>query len=388
MCRSDGLLRNPVLQQSSPLLSPMKELCSILAALERPAARPAALATLCRVHGSSYRRPGARLLLGGDGARTGSISGGCLEDDVILRARAVAGGGPAEAVTYDTTDENDLVWGVGLGCHGVVDLVVEPLGGGDPDWAACLRGALARRQDAALAVVFQAEATAALGTRAALTADGREWAVTGAERAALADGLRGVLANQASHQARIETLPGRPWVFFEYAPRPAPLLILGAGDDAQPLCRMAAELGFAVTVIDPRPAYASKERFPAAETVLVAAPGVLARRGPADGRAAAVVMTHHYVHDGPFLRWLLERPPAYIGLLGPKQRAEKILADLAAGGLEITPVARARLHAPVGLDLGAQTPETVALAILAEVQAVLAGRDARPLRDRTRPIHD
>ena len=171
---------------------------------------------------------GARPLLGGDGARTGSISGGCLEDDVILRARAVAGGGPAEAVIYDAADENDLVWGVGLGCHGAVDLVVEPLGGGDPNGSACLRGA-ARRQDAALAVVFQAEATAALGTRAALTADGREWAVTRAERAALADGLRGVLANQASDQARIETLPGRPWVFFEYAPRPAPLLILGAG---------------------------------------------------------------------------------------------------------------------------------------------------------------
>ena len=105
---------------------------------------------------------------------------------------------------------------------------------------------------------------------------------------------------------------------------------------------MAAELGFAVTVIDPRPAYATKERFPAAETVLVAAPGVLARRGPADGRAAAVVMTHHYVHDGPFLRWLLERPPAYIGLLG-QAAGGKTLTDLAAGGLEITPVARARL---------------------------------------------
>ncbi len=366
----------------------MKELCSILAALERPAARPVALATLCRVHGSSYRRPGARLLLGGDGTRTGSISGGCLEDDVVLRARAVAAGGPAQAVTYDTTEENDLVWGVGLGCHGVVDLVIEPLAEGDHGWASCVRGAFARKQDTALAVAFQADSAATLGTRATLTGDGHEWVATGADRVALTAGLREALANQTSHVARLETLAGRPWIFFEYAPRPVPLLILGAGDDAQPLCRMAAELGFAVTVVDPRPAYATKERFPAATIVLVATPDALAALGPPDGRAAAIVMTHHYLHDGPFLRWLLAQPPAYLGLLGPRQRADKILADLAAGGLELTPAMRDRLHAPVGLDLGARTPEAVALAILAEVQAVLAGRDARPLRHRTRPIHD
>jgi len=365
----------------------MKELRSIFAALERPAVGPAALATLCRVQGSSYRRPGARLLLGGDGGRTGSISGGCLEDDVLLRARTVAAGGPAQAVTYDTTEENDLVWGVGLGCHGVVDLVVEPLGAREPGWAGCVCGAFARQQDAALAVAFQADSPAALGTRAALTGDGREWAVDGDEGAALAAGLREALTNQTSRLARRDDLPGRPWIFFEYAPRPVSLLILGAGDDAQPLCRMAVELGFAVTVVDPRPAYATMERFPAADHVVVAAPAALAASGPADGRAVAVVMTHHYVHDVPLLRWLLPQPLPYLGLLGPRKRAEKIFADLAADGFEITPAMRTRLHAPVGLDLGAQTPEAVALAILAEVQTVLAGRNARPLRERSGPIH-
>jgi xanthine/CO dehydrogenase XdhC/CoxF family maturation factor len=365
----------------------MKELCSILAALGRPAAGPAALATLCAVRGSSYRRPGARMLVEVEGGRTGSISGGCLEDDMVLRARTVAAVGVAQAVTYDTTEENDLWWGVGLGCHGVVDLVIEPLVAGGTGWADCVRGAFARGQDAAIAVAFQADSAAGLGTRAALTGDGREWSAVGDNHSALAAGLREALASRTSHCARLETLPGRPWVFFEYAPRPVPLLIVGAGDDARPLCRMAAELGFAVTVVDPRPAYATEARFPTAETVRVATPEAFAALGPPDCRAAAVVMTHHYIHDGPFLRSLLPQPLAYLGLLGPRQRAEKILADLAADGLEITPAMRDRLHAPVGLDLGAQTPETVALAILAEVQAVLAGRNARPLRERSGPIH-
>jgi xanthine/CO dehydrogenase XdhC/CoxF family maturation factor len=250
-----------------------------------------------------------------------------------------------------------------------------------------VHGAFSRGQDAALAVAFQADKAAGLGTRAALAGDGRGWSAADGDQAALAEGLRGALANRTSHYAQLETLAGRPWVFFEYAPRPVPLLIVGAGDDARPLCRMAAELGFAVTVVDPRPAYATEARFPAAATVLVATPEVFAALGPPDGRTAAVVMTHHYIHDGPFLGSLLPQPLAYLGLLGPRQRAEKILGDLAAGGLEVTPAMRDRLHAPVGLDLGAQTPESVALAILAEVQAVLAGRNARPLRERSGPIH-
>jgi xanthine dehydrogenase accessory factor len=104
--------------------------------------------------------------------------------------------------------------------------------------------------------------------------------------------------------------------------------------------------------------------------------------------ALAVVMTHHYVHDVPILRDLLDRPLAYVGLLGPRKRAEKILGDLGESGTKVPPEQRARLHAPVGLDLGADTPEQVALSIIAEIQAVLSGRNARPLRERTRPIHE
>jgi xanthine/CO dehydrogenase XdhC/CoxF family maturation factor len=164
-------------------------------------------------------------------------------------------------------------------------------------------------------------------------------------------------------------------------------VIFGAGDDAQPLVRFAMALGWQVTVVDPRPALASRERFPEADATINARPEEVPARVALGIDSLAVIMTHHYRHDLPLLRELLPHPLAYLGLLGPRKRAERILSDLAADGFAVTPEMRARLHAPVGLDLGANNAEEVALAILAEMLAVLAGRDAHPLRERNQPIH-
>lgn len=329
----------------------MKELFEILDLLHGAPAVPSALATLVRVDGSSYRRPGARLLLAADGRRAGSISGGCLEDDVAAHAAVVLAGGAAQTVTYDTTTENDQVWGVGLGCHGVVHVLVEglpPL----PAWARVLRENLRRRVPTELAVVW-GETAAARGTY-----------------------LAGALPD----------LPAAA-VFRQLVAPPPALVIFGAGNDARPLVRFAKELGWHVTVVDPRPAMAAAARFPEADAVVVARPEEAPTRVAPAPDALVVIMTHHYAHDLPLLRLLLARPLAYLGLLGPRARSERILQELNAGGLPVTAEMRARLHAPVGLDLGADTPEAVALSILAEMQAVLGGRDARPLRQRTAPIH-
>ncbi len=335
----------------APSWPAMKELQAILQALLSPAAGAAVLATLATVEGSSYRRPGARLLLTTDGRRLGSMSGGCLEEDILVRARNVLVSGTTETVIYDTTSENDLVWGVGLGCHGVVRVVIEKLPP-RPLWAVALAENFATRRPTLLAVGHTAPDPAHLGTRL------------------------------ASGPADTET-----GTFFDRIRPPTTLAIFGAGDDAQPLARLADELGWQVTVADPRAAFATAERFPVAQTLAVAPSGDLVGRVALDADTLAVVMTHHYVHDVPLLRALLPRALAYLGLLGPKKRAERILADLARDGLTITAEMRARLYAPVGLDLGADSPEQVALAIVAEMQAVLAHRDARPLRERTRPIH-
>ncbi len=356
----------------------MKELQAIVRALTDPAAPESVLATLATVEGSSYRRPGARLLLFRDGRRLGSISGGCLEEDVLVRARAVLASGQPETVVYDTTSENDLVWGVGLGCHGIVRVVLEKLPP-RPAWALALAENFAARRPTQLAITHRTgpaelvnpalanHARPVLGTR--LVADS-------APNSKLTP----------SHAAALPASTSA--VFLETVRPPTSLIVYGAGDDAQPLAQLAHALGWLVTIADPRAAMATPERFPSAAALVVApAHELVARTAPA-ADTLAVVMTHHYVHDVPLLRDLLARPLAYLGLLGPKKRAEKILTDLAHDGLAITPELRARLHAPVGLDLGADSPEQVALSILAEMQAVLARRDARPLRDRTRPIHE
>ncbi len=336
----------------------MKELRAIVDALALDPAGPAVLATLVAVEGSSYRRPGARLLFRPDGGAIGNISGGCLEEDVLGRAVRVARSGTAELVTYDTTSENDLVWGVGLGCHGVVRVLLEPVPE-RPEWVNAARRAFCERRVCTLATTYAAE-----------TAEVR----------------LGTSLIESELRSSALSLTGKS-VFLQTVLPPVRLVLFGAGDDARPLARMASELGWDVVVADPRPAMATPTRFSTAQEVHCGPADSLAARCRLDARSVAVVMTHHYIHDVPILHALLPSPVPYIGLLGPRKRGERILHDLAAAGAVFPEAQPARLHAPVGLDLGADGAEQVALSILAEIQAVLAGRDATPLRERTLPIH-
>ncbi len=331
----------------------MKELPAIVNALLASDASTSVLATLVTVEGSSYRRPGARLLVCADGLRVGSISGGCLEEDVIARATKVRATGEPDSVVYDTTSENDVVWGVGLGCHGVVRVLLERIQP-HPPWAEALAKNFRARRPTALAVTHGGRERKEWGTRLAAPGD----------------------------------CPDPAALFLNEVSPPTALIVFGAGDDAQPLARLAKELGWTITIADPRAAFATSTRFPQADALIVGPADSLVKRVNPDPDSVAVVMTHHYVHDVPILRDLLTRPLAYTGLLGPRKRAEKILDDLAAAGVAVSPELRARLHAPVGLDLGADSPEQVALSIVAEIQATLARRNAQPLRNRTRPIHD
>lgn len=342
----------------------MTELAALLTHLTDPQRGPAVLATLVAVAGSSYRRPGARLLVTATGQRLGSISGGCLEEDVVLRARAVAATSQPELVTYDTSSENDLVWGVGLGCHGIVHVLLEPIPSPAPAWVHTLAARLAARLPTPLTVTWRStDHHQLLGTQLASSEPTSEQA----------------LASPSSPTSAV----------FSETITPAPsLIIFGAGDDAQPLAQLAHTLSWHVTIADPRATFATAARFPTADRLIVAPAHELVARVTPEPDACAVVMTHHHVHDVPILRDLLSYDFPYIGLLGPKKRAARILADLAREGFVPTPARLARFHAPVGLDLGADAPADVALSILAEIRAQRSGRDARPLRDRTRPIHD
>ncbi len=357
-----------------------------------PSSEVLAMATVVKVRGSAYRRPGARMLMLPDGRVAGMISGGCLENDARERCRKVMATGKPMLVTYDSTAPEDIVFGLGLGCNGIVQVLIEPVIAGDERGLLAFFGAcLARRQPGRIATVFQSD-TLALGTRMMRWPDG---SVTSnfndpAVSAALTRAFHETAARRAVLR-QIELPEERTaGVFLETVAPPVALTIFGAADDAIPVAHLAKSIGWHVTVIDARPAYATAERFPDVDAVHCLRPEALLASPhfvlPPD--SLVMIMTHSFTRDRELLRVLLPRAPRYVGLLGPKARTTRLLDELAEEGVVFPEENLARLHGPAGLDLGAETPEEIAVSIVGEMQAVLAGRGGGGLRDRTAPIHD
>jgi len=362
------------------------EVLSRLAELDA-AGRRAALATVVRIAGSAYRRPGAKFLVEETGDTLGSVSGGCLEADVREIARGVMAGGAPRLLHYDTGSGDDTVWGLGLGCEGQVEVFVQPASEGPlADLAPRLRELLAGEEALVLATVLDDDAPAPPPHPILLLPTGGE--AEGSLGTAELDRLAAETARArlASGRSGIETVGGRQ-VFFDVLRAPRHLLILGAGDDARPLAGYAADAGFRVTVADHRPALLAPGRFPAAIAAVRARPEEEAApeldrllTEPLAPRALAVVKTHSLARDREWLRRLLAAGLSYVGLLGPRGRTEALLAEL---GVEGDP----RVFGPVGLDLGADGPRQVALAIVAELLAFLNGREPRHLAERREAIH-
>jgi len=339
----------------------MSEIDDILEAAEDHRRRgvPCALATVVAVRGSSYRRPGARLLVPAEGAPIGLISGGCLEEEAARLARRAIELDAPVLVTIDHSAEGDELWGIGLGCRGVIDMLAEP-----PAMAA-------ETIDALLAARRHGRATYLLtgldGERRELTAAAE--ADTLGERAALA----------AAH--------GRPTVIgdsvLDPILPPLHLVICGAGPDAGPLAAAGARQGWRVDVVDPRRSFLRPERFPAAR-LLDAQPADAATATAAGEWSAVVIMSHDYLRDAAFLAGFLARGVSYLGVLGPRDRTERLIGELPDAP---SAADAAVLHAPAGLDIGADGSEQVATAIVAEILAVLHGRSGAPLRERPGPIH-
>jgi xanthine/CO dehydrogenase XdhC/CoxF family maturation factor len=379
----------------------MKELRAIVEAFEqaRSDGKACALATVVGVKGSAYRRPGALMLVTEDGQTIGAVSGGCLERDVILRARRVIERGEPTLATYDTTDDDDIEFGVGLGCRGVIRILIEPLPSASQrvptrsvgDHLALLVEMLVRREPGVLATVWRVEGqvAASVGSRLLLSSSGRLWDDIGDPEltAGIEADAQEVLQGGRSRSLVYRLAAGGAEVFLEVLSPPVPLVVFGGGRDVVPLVRLARELGWRVTVVDGRPVVASRARFPWADEVLLGRPEQVRQQVRLDGDTVAVVMTHNYLTDLRLLESLLPSPVRYLGLLGPKSRAERLVDELEQAGLRLTAAQRRRLYAPVGLDLGAETSEEIALAILAEIRAVLAGRAGGLLRDRQSPIH-
>lgn len=354
-----------------------------------------ALATVVRVVGSAYRGVGARLVVRADGSTLGLVSGGCLEGDLAARADEARTGGRATLVTYDTRSGDDLVWGLGLGCDGVVEVLLEPL---VPERARAvatlLREAATGDAPAVLLTLARTEAPA----RLLLRADGttrEEGAWPDALRDAALVEARALLADAEGVRGTARSFDDTLVAIEPVAPAPA-LLICGAGPDAAPLARLALSLGWEVTVVDhrePGPVHPSAgpgqvaARFPGAQVVRCADAVRLGDVASLGARTCAVVMSHHYERDLHYLHALLASDVRYVGLLGPRARAERLLAERRARLGARDDGWDSRLHAPVGLDLGGDGPEAVALAIAAEVMAAANDRAGGRLRDREGPIH-
>jgi xanthine/CO dehydrogenase XdhC/CoxF family maturation factor len=334
-----------------------------------------ALATVTRIQGSAYRRPGAKLLIEEDGAVLGGVSGGCLEEDVRQVGLKVLRSGESRVLHYETGDDESRVWGLGLGCDGQVDLVVQPI---SPEAAV---GAWAR-----VRALLDGDSPFALATIAEDGASGGVLAVGEQGRVvdrwtepAEVDPLEGAV--REALRARRTTLGnvGSRRVFAEVLSPPPRLIVCGAGDDASPLVALATSVGFRVFVVDHRRALLDPKRLPEAHQRILARADEDSVALPSDADTYAVVMTHSLRHDTAWVRRLIAAPVAYVGALGPRARTQRILAELGTTD--------ARVFGPVGLDIGADGPEQVALSVVAELLAVRSRREPRHLRERELAVH-
>ncbi|HZF17996.1 MAG TPA: XdhC family protein [Steroidobacteraceae bacterium] len=337
------------------------------------AAEPLVLATVVATEGSTYRKPGAQMLIAGDGSTMGLLSGGCLETDLGERARRVLMTSTAEIVTYDARTSNDPIWGLGLGCEGAMRILLTRL---DPE-------------SGYLPFAFVAEriATHAAGATAfVLETNDRRFPLghgwhSGMKAASPAEATIVARCEVRAIEGGFETLDVNAnglglEIFICALDLPARLLLLGAGADAAPVVEIASLLGWQVTIGDHRPAYLDPQRFAEGVRLIELNPRGPRIELPPGQFDAAVVMSHHLEADARYLRALAESAVPYIGLLGPAARRRRLLADL---GEDSTRLGN-RLYGPVGLDIGARTPETIAVAIIAEIQAFLAGRPGEPFR--------
>jgi len=362
----------------------VKELTELFEARRRAMQVPHAVATVLRVEGSSYRRPGARMLIDVHGRVAGSVSGGCLEKSVVAQGQAALSDGRARLLSFDTTDQDDLAFGTSLGCEGKIWIGLEVLPAGEP-WPleAVVRDVRRQRQPAALVTEIHGE------KENVQFHSGAVFAGSGVE-SALSSGKR--WRNEIAEVLRVRKtrfvgseMPGS--ALIEWLAPPLTLLLFGGGPDVPAMVKLARELGHEITVIDRRPDFALPEQFPGADHVMAAKPHQIAAKLRPDSRTAAVIMNHHYDTDRDVLAAILPLGLPYIAMLGPKRRTARILDELGAEGHDVSESALLTIHGPAGLDIGAETPEQIALAILAEIQATLAGRDGAQLRRRDAPIH-
>ena len=363
----------------------MNEIRQIIRAFElaRASGKRTALATVVHVEGSSYRRPGARMLVTDDGEITGAISGGCLEGDALRKAQLVIAQQKPKLITYDTRDDEDAFIGRQLGCAGVISVLFEPINTDNPlNAIECLKQVNPDRKDQLILTIFSMEPYAEQPGTCLWMQDKKKWG-------RLPDGFSTIdqdieLTFQNRSSQFIQYKNGFT-IFFECIPPTISLVLVGAGNDVHSMSVFADVLGWEIHVLDGRSTHALQDRFPTACQVLVGKPEQLIDKVHIDERTAFVLMTHNYQYDLSMLRLLITKNINYIGVLGPVKKLQKMLDEI---GSEMSVEKRNSIYGPTGLNIGAETPEEIALSIIAEIQAVMNGKASGNLRNCATEIHD
>lgn len=344
-----------------------------------------ALATVVRVEGSSYRQPGARMLVTEDGILTGAISGGCLEGDALRKALLAINQKQKKLITYDTSDESVLEFRVQLGCNGIVHILFEYIDDQDPgNPVEILKQVERQRTDAVVVTLFSLKRNAEQIGTVAVYRSGDQMEQ---DSYSLQQQLNSVFLNRSTEIREVEREDIGQTVLLHFIAPPVSLVIAGAGNDVQPVVKMADLLGWDVTVGDGRMTHATKRRFPEAKNIFVGKPEQLLENVMIDDRTYFVLMTHNYQYDIKVLKLILQSESPYIGILGPKTKMDRMLNDLKEDGITVTDQDLQNIYGPIGLDIGAETSEEIALSVISEIKAVMESRKGISLRYKTEKIH-
>jgi len=368
-----------------------KEINDILKAYceSKASGKKTALATVVKVEGSSYRQPGARMLVTEDGFLTGAISGGCLEGDALRKALLSINQQQNKLITYNTANEDDKEVGLQLGCNGIVHILFEYI-----DDTAINNPMLLLKQlelDRKEAVIGTGFSLKRHAIQHGTTFFYRDDALFVHQNDFALNLVSDIKAVRDSKTTIVKNLhdPEQNEVLIDYIPLQASLVIAGAGNDVQPLVKMASLLGWDVTVIDGRATHAINNRFPEAQSVFISKPEHFLESCPEpDSQTYFVLMTHNYKYDVSVLKLLLKANTHYIGILGPKSKLNRMFDDLHNEGIDISEEQLNRIYGPIGLDIGAETSEEIALSIVAEIKAVMSGKNGTSLKYKTGTIHN
>ncbi|WP_289660837.1 XdhC family protein [Flavobacterium panacagri] len=368
----------------------MKEISEILKAYSKAKLeeKKTALATVVKVEGSSYRQPGARMLVTEDGQLTGAISGGCLEGDALRKALLAIHQKQNKLITYNTSNEDDAELGLQLGCNGIVHILFEYIDDEQSNNPIQLLQQLElERKEAVIVTVFSLKRNAFQTGTTLFFRNDSPVLNHNDDVLNLIAYAKEVLQTKTSIVKKLQTGNDNE-ALIEYINPPISLVIAGAGNDVQPLVKMASILGWKITIGDGRTTHTTEKRFPKADKVQTVKSEQFLENSIIDEQTYFVLMTHNYKYDVAVLKQLLETNCKYIGILGPKTKLNRMLDDLENEGIKLNNEQLERIYSPIGLDIGAETSEEIALSIVAEIKAFSAGKTGTSLKYKLGKIHD